>query len=134
MLAREFVLDEIGGDDRFAIALPLRVRPILYAGNDVKIFEGSSLIELPLDGQDVEERQTRLEVDRNVRLLETQIREQRAEPAIGFDHAFEQVVLNAARKIRDGPDQQAPAGLRACDQAAPNLHVSRLGEGCQERG
>src|SRR5690242_5278331 len=99
MLARELVFDEIGRDDRFAIALPLRVRPILHAGNDVKVFEGSSLIELPLNGQDVEERQTRLEVDRNVRLLESHIGKQRAEPAIGFDHAFEQVVLNAAWKI-----------------------------------
>ena len=68
MLAGRLVFYEVWCDDRLAIVIPVSVDQFL-SGDDSKVIKYSSLVKLALDGLDVKKRQTRLEVDRDVRLF-----------------------------------------------------------------
>ena len=128
MLAGNLVLHEVWRDHRFAIAVPVSVRPVSHLGDDVEVVKQPSLVKLASDGLDVKKRQACLEVDRDVRLPETQIGKEWSEPTIGFDDALKQFVAKTARKIWNGSDQQTPTRFCAGDQATPDLDVTGLGE------
>jgi hypothetical protein len=99
MLAGRSVLQQIWRDHRFAIAIPVSLRPILHLGDDVEVIEEPSLVKSPFDGLDQKERQPRLEKDRDIRFLEAEVGEEGAEPTIRFDDAFKKFVAKAARKV-----------------------------------
>ena len=124
---------EVGSDDGFAIAFPVGLRPVVHPGDDAEVVEQPSLVELALNGLKMKERQTRPKLDRDIRLLDPHIGEERAKPAIRLDDTIEQIVADAAREIRNGTEQQAPARLCSRDQPAPYLHVTRFWKRAEER-
>src|SRR6516162_2816835 len=81
----------------------------------------------------LQERSVAPELDRHVGLEDADIVEQRAEPVVGFDDAFQHLVGLGVRQIGNPAYQKAPARRGLGDASGPDLQLARLNRGREER-
>src|SRR5262245_21505396 len=86
-----------------------------------------------MDRLNLQERIVRIELDRHVGPRQSEVDEQGAEPAIGLDDAIVAFIAEASGQVGWRSDQEAPAGRRACDEAAPQHQASGILERSEER-
>src|SRR5262249_35404570 len=101
MLPGQPILHEVWCNNGLAITVPFCGCPFRHFVYYCKIVQQPSFIETALHRLKLEERQFGFEFNWYVRARQTNVGEQRTEPAVGFYNTLIELVALAPREIRD---------------------------------